>query len=583
MQTQRCSAGRQWEALRASTCSTRASQPAPSVRFGPLRRCRLAERHRPSFRGGKNQPYGDRSRPNLRVVAVQAPDGKPPTERERESVRAQLERSLRGPSQESLCKEPVFSESARQRSVDDDTACEPQLLPPRDGSESRTRRVLTSVGESEGMDLVKMLEVSDKFWQAMKRQKHEPQKKGPTVVTRHSGQQLPGSPDGTPSVSAPEFDVCVCGGTLGVVVALALQKKGQRVCLIERRLVEGRVQEWNSSRHELSVLTRMGLLSQDELESCIASEWEHARCGFKGMPKEVWIDGCLNIGVSPKRLIGLIRTKFEEGGGVILEGTTFRKADVYDDGALLHCVHKAERTPDDLDIQDVALESAGRKTVSLRAAGRSVSRSITVSTRLVVDCMGHWSPIVKQVRGGSKPDGVCMVVGGCAEGPFPSNDTSDLLYTFKDAKDDMQIFWEAFPAADGRTTYMFSYTDADQQRPSLEAFLDTYFEEVAEYQGVAFEDMKFKRVMFGVAPCYRDSPLKTEFDRIIQVGDSSASQSPLSFGGFGNLIRHMDRLVGGIDESLRQDCVDFKALRLLQPYLPALSCAWLFQRSMSLR
>ena len=45
----------------------------------------------------------------------------------------------------------------------------------------------------------------------------------------------------------------------------------------------------------------------------------------------------------------------------------------------------------------------------------------------------------------------------------------DLLYTFTDAEDDMQMFWEAFPAADGgRTTYMFTYADADAKRPTFE-------------------------------------------------------------------------------------------------------------------
>ena len=34
----------------------------------------------------------------------------------------------------------------------------------------------------------------------------------------------------------------------------------------------------------------------------------------------------------------------------------------------------------------------------------------------MLDCMGHWSPIVKQMRGRQQADGVCLVVGGCAGG-----------------------------------------------------------------------------------------------------------------------------------------------------------------------
>lgn len=37
----------------------------------------------------------------------------------------------------------------------------------------------------------------------------------------------------------------------------------------------------------------------------------------------------------------------------------------------------------------------------------------------------------------------------------------------------------------------------------------------------------------------------------MQVGDASGIQSPLSFGGFGALTRHMGRLRGAITEALQ--------------------------------
>lgn len=51
----------------------------------------------------------------------------------------------------------------------------------------------------------------------------------------------------------------------------------------------------------------------------------------------------------------------------------------------------------------------------------------------------------------------------CIAGFEPAaNTTSDLLYTFTHAQDDLQLFWEAFPAEGGaaRTTYMFTYAGA---------------------------------------------------------------------------------------------------------------------------
>ena len=53
-----------------------------------------------------------------------------------------------------------------------------------------------------------------------------------------------------------------------------------------------------------------------------------------------------------------------------------------------------------------------------------------INARLVIDCMGNGSPISKQIRGPVEPDGVCIVVGGCAKGFNPTNNTySDLIYT----------------------------------------------------------------------------------------------------------------------------------------------------------
>ena len=48
--------------------------------------------------------------------------------------------------------------------------------------------------------------------------------------------------------------------------------------------------------------------------------------------------------------------------------------------------------------------------------------------------------------------------------------SGDFLRTITDIEEDMQLYWQSFPAAGGqdRTTYMFTYADADRRRPSLE-------------------------------------------------------------------------------------------------------------------
>lgn len=64
--------------------------------------------------------------------------------------------------------------------------------------------------------------------------------------------------------------------------------------------------------------------------------------------------------------------------------------------------------------------------VSLRLGG---DRALTA--RLVLDCMGHGSPAVRQLRWGQKPDGICLVVGTMAGG-YANNTTADVIYTAAD-------------------------------------------------------------------------------------------------------------------------------------------------------
>ncbi|MBV8884182.1 MAG: hypothetical protein JO235_09325 [Chroococcidiopsidaceae cyanobacterium CP_BM_RX_35] len=173
-----------------------------------------------------------------------------------------------------------------------------------------------------------------------------------------------------------------------------------------------------------------------------------------------------------------------------------------------------------------------------------------------------------------------MVVGSCAQG-FPHNEAGDLLVSFTPLQNQCQYFWEAFPARDGRTTYLFTYIDAHPNRLGLEALFDEYLRLLPEYQGVELSQLQLKRALFGFFPSYRQSPLRSPWSRILPVGDSSGSQSPLSFGGFGAMVRHLERLTLGIHEALQAEQLSSQALAMLQPYQPNLSVTWLFQRAMS--
>lgn len=341
-------------------------------------------------------------------------------------------------------------------------------------------------------------------------------------------------------LGAVDWDVIICGGTLGILIGCALAVRGLRVALLERGILRGREQEWNISRKELEVFVELNLLTEEELARAIATEYNPARVKFTG-GAEVWVKDVLNIGVDPVYLLATLKTKFLAVGGELLENTPFSTAVVHPDGVIVNHQYKA---------------------------------------KLLLDAMGHLSPIIQQARQGKKPDALCLVVGSCAQG-FPENNSGDLILSFTSLQNQCQYFWEAFPARDGRTTYLFTYMDAHPQRLSLEALFEEYLRLLPEYQGVELSQLQLQRALFGFFPSYRQSPLQTPWHRILPVGDSSGNQSPLSFGGFGAMVRHLKRLTIGIYEAIQTEQLSAKALAQLQPYQPSLSVTWLFQKAMS--
>lgn len=340
-----------------------------------------------------------------------------------------------------------------------------------------------------------------------------------------------------------DYDLVIAGGTLGILLGAGLAQRGWRVALIERGKLRGRAQEWNISRQELQTFVTLGLLTEQELQSAIATQYNPARICFNG-GDPVWVKDVLNIGVDPIVLLDTLKQKFLAAGGELLEETPFHAATVHPDGVQI---------------------KAGEQTLQ---------------ARLLVDAMGHFSPLVQQARQGQAPDAVCLVVGTCATG-FVQNNTGDLITTFTPIQNQCQYFWEAFPARDGRTTYLFTYLDAEPSRPSLEALFEDYLRLLPAYQQVSLEQLTFQRALFGFFPCYQNSPLSYPWGRTLPIGDSSGSQSPLSFGGFGAMVRHLERLTRGVDQALRRDLLGPRSLSWLQPYQPNLSVTWLFQKAMS--
>lgn len=382
-----------------------------------------------------------------------------------------------------------------------------------------------------------------------------------------------------------DFDVVVAGGTLGVFHALALLRRGWRVALVERGPLKGRSQEWNTSRAELNALLKENILTTAQLEQVIVTECHKpGRIQFANRQTSrspILVSDILNVGVAPDLLIDIAANSFVQAGGVLLHFSSVTDVNVGVDAvAVTLC---KQRFGDGVG----ALGAGGNGL-----PGQDTDDTVRVTTRLVVDAMGSYSPIVQQARRGRKPDGVCVVVGSCMKGQWPENESPDIIHSFQPISQQRstQYFWEAFPVGrdnECRTTYMFAYGPCDERRHSLTETLEDYLNELPAYQGVDVEQMEVKRVLFGAFPSYyKTSPTEIVWDRILPVGDAGGLQSPISFGGFGCCLRHLTRITDALDDALQvkdDSLLKRNQLQNLQWYSPSLSVTGLFNRAMSVQ
>ena len=152
---------------------------------------------------------------------------------------------------------------------------------------SRTEQILSQLPG----DVLGRLRSADKLWQALR----EDTAPVPLVIKESN------EPLGT-----IDWDVVICGGTLGILIGSALVQRGWRVALIERGILRGREQEWNISRKELEVFLELELLSETELKQAIATHYNPARISFF-QGRDFWVRDVLNIGVDPVFLLDTLK------------------------------------------------------------------------------------------------------------------------------------------------------------------------------------------------------------------------------------------------------------------------------------
>ncbi len=365
----------------------------------------------------------------------------------------------------------------------------------------------------------------------------------------------------------PEWDVVVIGGALGAIQAAIMAQMGYRVALVER-LTFGRMnREWNISRQELGTLSDLGLFSVAETEGLIL------RAYVDGFNK--FFDGnspvkapilhtptVLNLAIDAEKLLRMCGEKIRQAGGKIFDRTEFQRA---------YC------QPDTITLELKSLEDS-----------KSDDSSFYLVSRLLVDAMGTASPIAQQINGHRAFDSVCPTVGATITSGIPSEvwdpQFGDILASHGDISRGRQLIWELFPGPDqDLTVYLFHYHQVHPDNPgSLLQMYEDFFTIVPEYRRCEMEDLTFKKATFGYIPGRfgRVGDQDLSFDRVLTIGDASAMQSPLSFTGFGALVRNSPRLADLLDTALQHDLLTARDLQRVRAFQGNAAVTWMFSQGM---
>ena len=136
---------------------------------------------------------------------------------------------------------------------------------------ARNHRLDAQAGGAGGSTTLEDLRNMDKIWHKLRNAPRKPSGDAPAVVTTSK----------TPLGRSPGLDVIICGGTLGIFLATALQRNGVKVAVVERGPLKGRAQEWNVSRAEMQSLVELGVFDESDLEKVLGLEFNPVRVGFK--------------------------------------------------------------------------------------------------------------------------------------------------------------------------------------------------------------------------------------------------------------------------------------------------------------
>lgn len=327
-------------------------------------------------------------------------------------------------------------------------------------------------------------------------------------------------------------DVFLAGGGLSLLYALVLAKAGYKVMVADRRRVGTAHREWNISYNELNAFVDAGIFSATELDGLINLRYDRGIVKWFG-GIEHSVTGVLDCAIDAQKLLDKLR--------LLAEFLNVEILDYYSLEGYTNCPSEVK----------VALRDSSGKTR-------------VVSTRLILDGRGSQSA-------NGQFDIVCPTVGGIVSGfdlGTAENEVNlkvgEILVTREGIEDRKQHIWEGFPTNNNRLiTYLFYYSHANNLgKHPLFSLYERFFSKLDSYKtGLPVVDKATYGFIPGntrLAKC-----LLSPENRVYLVGDASGQHSPLTFCGFGSIVRSFDQIAKKLIKCLEEDKLDSKSLNAL--------------------